>query len=439
MFLVLLVTIFSAVFISFNVFIRNYISETVKTQLSTLTASFSQHGTDLREQKQSELPDISSQSKSKIGTHAEVFVLNNKYEVVKHDDSVNENELIQMANAIRIKGLPLGEIDRLYVRTDTNNYYISILEDEKEGHSFFVFFVNVTSIESLVYTINMALLLILIITLAISFLIANLIANSITRPVKQLFSFATQIGKGDFTTVEHSFVDIEFNELSAELNQSAVKLEKYNTEQQTFFQNVSHELRTPLMSIKCHAEGIEQNLMDKKNSSRIIISETDRLSELVDDLLYISRIESEQKPQMQENDLRETLSFCAETLKPIADKDGINFVFNFDDKPVLFNYNEKQMTRAFLNLISNALRYAKSVVTLNCKVINNSILITVIDDGNGISHNDLPHIFERFYKGNDGKYGIGLSLVKLVIDLHCGAITVSSDTQTIFKLTFPIK
>ena len=436
MFLLLLVAIFSAVFIAFNVFINNYIGETVKSQLSALTSSFSQHDDELKKQEQSDLPDISSQAKSKIGTHAEVFVLSSNYEIEKHDESIDENELIQIAEVIKSREMSLDEIDKLYIRTDAEDYYISVLKDTKEGHSFFVFFVNVTSIENLVDTINIALFVILIIMLAIGFLIANMIANSVTKPVKQLSEFATQIGKGDFTTKKQSFVDIEFNELSAEMNKSAEKLEKYDAEQRAFFQNVSHELRTPLMSIKCHAEGIEQSLMDKENGVRIIISETDRLSELVDDLLYISRIEAEQKPEMQENDLRETLSFCAETLKPIADKGNIKFTFDFDDAPVMLRYNEKHMTRAFLNLIANALRYAKSTITLECKTVGETVATTVIDDGNGISKADLPHIFERFYKGKDGKYGIGLSIVKLVVGLHDGEISVNSNELTSFKMTF---
>ena len=439
MFLLLLVAIFSAVFIAFNVFINNYIAETVKSQLSVLTSSFSQHDDELKKQEQFDLPDISSQAKSKIGTHTEVFVLSSNYEIEKHDESIDENELIQMAEVIKNKEMSLDEIDKMYIRTDAEDYYISVLKDAKEGHSFFVFFVNVTSIENLVDTINSALFVILIIMLAISFFIANMIANSVTKPVKQLSKFAMQIGKGDFTTKEQSFVDIEFNNLSTEMNRSAEKLEKYDAERRDFFQNVSHELRTPLMSIKCHAEGIEQNLMDKENSSRIIISETDRLSELVDDLLYISRIEAEQKPEMQENDLRETLSFCSETLKPIADKGNIKFTFDFDDAPVMLCYNEKHMTRAFLNLIANALRYAQSTITLECKTVGETVVTTVIDDGNGISKDDLPHIFERFYKGKDGKYGIGLSIVKLVVGLHDGKITVNSDKLTSFEMTFPSK
>ena len=437
MFILLLLVIFLAVFIAFNVFISHYIDDAVKEQLLALTTSFAAHSDENKNHEQSDIPDISAQDKSKVGTNAEVFVLNENYEVVKHSDSMDKNELEQIAKVIENSGSVLDKIDRLYVETKTNDYYISIIRDKKEEHSFFAFFVNVTNIKSLVSTINIVLGIVFAIALMVSFFIANLIAKSITKPVKKLSDFATQIGRGDFTTNDSHFIDTEFNDLNAEMNKSAAKLEAYDAEQRAFFQNVSHELRTPLMSIKCHAEGIECDLMNKEDSSRIIISETNRLSEMVDDLIYISRIETDEILPMQKNDLRETLSFCAESLKHLADKDGKQFIFDFDDTPVLLNYNEKHMTKVFLNLIINALRYALSTITLSCKRVNGDIVVKVVDDGYGISKADLPHIFERFYKGRDGKYGIGLSIVKLVVDLHGGKIFVNSAKLTEFEMIFP--
>lgn len=437
MILLLLIGVFCAVFLAFNIFINSYIVTNVKSQLSELATNFSRHDAE-EEQEQSELPNIKDGSKSKIGMQGGIFLLNSSYEVEKYYASLDENELIQIAKELKAENIKFEKIDRLFIETDLGDYYISCVKDEKEESAVFVFFVNVTSIVTLVDTINTALGAIMIVMLLISFFIANLIAGSITKPVRKLAEFATQLGKSDFSANNYSFIDIEFNELSAEMNKTAEKLDQSDTEQRTFFQNVSHELRTPLMSIKCHAEGIEHNLMDKENSSRIIISETDRLSEMVEDLLYISRIEKEKKPAMQENDLRETLSFCAETLKPVADKNGKQFVFDFDDAPTTLSYNEKHMTRACLNLIANALHYAKTTVTLSCKTVNGSVIIEVIDDGNGISGADLPHIFERFYKGKDGKYGIGLSIVKLIVGMHRGEIYVSSDEATKFKMVFPV-
>jgi len=223
-------------------------------------------------------------------------------------------------------------------------------------------------------------------------------------------------------------------------NQTARQLYNYDSEQKTFFQNVSHELRTPLMSIRGYAEGIEYGLTEPVKSSRIIISEADRLTEMVEDLLFISRIDSlTQNTEMSEGDLRETFTLCAESLHSLADKRNVRFIYEFDDKAVLFIYNEKYMHRALYNLIANAIRYAKSEITLTCKNENGKILVAVSDDGDGISPELRPHVFERFYKGKDGKHGIGLSIVESVVKLHGGEITVSCDGLTSFRIVFNSK
>lgn len=94
------------------------------------------------------------------------------------------------------------------------------------------------------------------------------------------------------------------------------------------------------------------------------------------------------------------------------------------------------MYRAFANLISNALRYARHTIILCCQQTNRQIEICVIDDREGVSPEDMPHISERFYKGRDGKHGIGLSIVKAVVELHLGKITVNCEQGTCFRIIF---
>lgn len=275
------------------------------------------------------------------------------------------------------------------------------------------------------------------VAMVICFLTANLIAGSVTKPLRKLTEFAGEIGKGNFAAQKFDFTDVEFDELLAAMNQSAEKLDVYDKDQRAFFQNVSHELRTPLQSIRCYAEGVEYGLMDAQKSSITIVNETDRLSELVEDLLYISRVDSiTNHMEKRENDLRDTLALCAEGQKLLAEKRGITLVYQFDENAVLFAYHEKHMYRAFSNLISNGLRYARTTVTLCCHQLDGRIAVSVIDDGKGMTPEELPHIFERFYKGWDGKHGIGLSIVKSVVELHGGEISVNCNKETCFTMIF---
>lgn len=439
MLLLMLVIVFSCVFLAFNLFMRNYIRSNVETQLDDLVGGYGENENKLEDRPQDDnsLPDLSDQPKNKIGARGEVFIVDSDYNIKGYNTDGDIDEQLQIASYLQDKDVSFESAQYIFVRTEQSEYYISSVEDSEHPGSFFIFYVNVSGIYSLMNTVNFAMAVIVAAAMAICFIIANLIAGSVTSPVKKLRVFADEIGRGSFVRKEFSFRDIEFDELGEAMNQSAEKLDLYDKDQRTFFQNVSHELRTPLMSIRCYAEGVEHGLMDPQKAGATIISETDRLTDLVEDLLYISRVDSiTNQFEKQENDLRETLSLCAESLKTMLDKGGLRIEYQFDEEPVLFAYNEKHMYRAFINLISNALRYARETIILRCLQTGEQIEISVIDDGKGIASDELPHIFERFYKGRDGRHGIGLSIVKSVVELHRGEITVNCDQGTCFKIVF---
>ncbi|MHB8064429.1 MAG: sensor histidine kinase [Ruminiclostridium sp.] len=440
MILLLLIAVFVTIFLSFNFFINSYIKTNIASQLNAFWNIHGQYNLKQENDGRSYLPDMSKQPKNKIGVKTEAFVMDEGYHILNlygNEDNEKLQESEQVASYLKEHKSPLEEINNLHLRTQDEDYYISITNDPKQESSFIIFYVNATMISSFADTINFLLIVVMLIAAILSFFIAALIANSVTKPVRQLSSFARQIGCGDFTVQNFSYTDKEFKELADVMNQTVRQLSNYDSEQKTFFQNVSHELRTPLMSIKCYAEGIEYGLMENVKSSRIISEEVDRLSEMVEDLLCISRINNiTENVEMQENDLRETFSLCAENLKSIADKANIKLIYDFAEAPVLFKYNDKYMYRALSNLITNALRYAKSQIILVCKNEGKTVKLSVADDGEGISADALPYIFERFYKGKSGKHGIGLSIVKSVVNLHGGKISVTINNGTCFLIEF---
>lgn len=442
----MLAVVFTSIFIAFNLFINSYILSNVHLQLDELVKDYGTHDEKGKEKPQggSRVPNLSGQKKNKIGASGEVLMLNGAYELLGYNASsagADEEELKQIASCLKDQGVSLSNAQYVFVDTGRGEYYISSIAYMGQSDAYLVFYVGVAGLNNLVNTGNLTMLVIVVAAMLICFFIARLIAGSVTKPVKEISSFAEEIGKGNFQRQEFSFQDKEFEELGEAMNQAAEKLDLYDRDQRTFFQNVSHELRTPLQSIRCYAEGVACGLMEPEKSGATIIAETDRLSALVEDLLYISRVDNlSAHVEMQENDLRETLALCAENLKTVASKNGLHIVYQFDDDPVLFTYNEKHMYRAFSNLIANAVRYARATITLRCVQASGHIEVSVMDDGPGISPGDLPHVFERFYKGKDGKHGIGLSIVKSVVELHGGEITVyCDDAGTRFTIRFPAK
>ena len=217
-------------------------------------------------------------------------------------------------------------------------------------------------------------------------------------------------------------------------------IEKEAERQQTFFQNASHELKTPLMAIQGYAEGIQAGVTDTGSAAEVILEESDRMTELVDELLDISKIDmGRQQLTLSEMDIRELLYDSIRAVEPTAAAGGIAIVPDFPETPVIVNCDDTRLHRAITNILSNGIRYARSELRLTCRTDKRHVTIRIQDDGDGIAEEDLPHIFDRFYMGKSGKSGIGLALTKETIHLHKGTIRAyNGDSGAVFEISIPV-
>lgn len=217
-------------------------------------------------------------------------------------------------------------------------------------------------------------------------------------------------------------------------------IEKEAERQQTFFQNASHELKTPLMAIQGYAEGIQAGVMDTASAAEVILKESDRMTELVDELLDISKIDMGRQPlTLSEMDVRELLYDSIRAVEPTAAAGGIAIVPDFPEEPVMVSCDDTRLRRAVTNILSNGVRYARSELRLTCRTKKRHATIRIQDNGDGIAEADLPHIFDRFYMGKSGKSGIGLALTKEIIHLHKGTIRAyNGDGGAVFEITIPV-
>ena len=216
-------------------------------------------------------------------------------------------------------------------------------------------------------------------------------------------------------------------------------IEKEAERQQTFFQNASHELKTPLMAIQGYAEGIQAGVMDAGGAAEVILAESDRMTELVEELLDISKIDmGRQRLTLSETDIRELLYDGIRVVEPIA-AGGITIVPDFPEEPVMVSCDDTQLRRAVTNILSNGVRYARSELRLTCRADKRHVTIRIQDDGDGIAEENIPHIFDRFYMGRSGKSGIGLALTKEIIHLHRGTIRAyNGETGAVFEISIPV-
>ena len=210
-------------------------------------------------------------------------------------------------------------------------------------------------------------------------------------------------------------------------------IEKEAERQQTFFQNASHELKTPLMAIQA-------GVMDTGGAAEVILAESDRMTELVDELLDISKIDmGRQRLTLSEMDIRELLYDSIRAVEPAAAASGITIAPDFPEEPVMVSCDDTQLRRAVTNILSNGVRYARSQLCLTCRANKHHVTIRIQDDGDGIAEEDIPHIFDRFYMGRSGKSGIGLALTKEIIHLHKGTIRAyNGDSGAVFEISIPV-
>ena len=286
---------------------------------------------------------------------------------------------------------------------------------------------------------------ILFVLMTVMFLLAEIasyfLANSITRPIEKLGDFALDMSKGNFESNDFEFIDIELENLNAALNESVRRLGVSDKAQKDFFQNASHELRTPIMSIKIYAEGIAYGVMEPNQAAETIMAETDRLSELVTDLLYITKIDTESTAYKPDKiDLIAMIEACIKHHKAVAEKKGIGFKFDFEGSHFDYECVPELLSRAVDNLISNAIRYAVDEVTIQFRKNEMGIQIVVMDDGDGIDEETLPQVFERFYKGSGGITGIGLAIVKSIAEQHKGYVSAENakDKGAVFTISLPM-
>ena len=180
--------------------------------------------------------------------------------------------------------------------------------------------------------------------------------------------------------------------------------------------------------------------MDTASAAEVILEESDRMTELVEELLDISKIDmGRQQLALSETDIRELLYDSIRAVEPTAAASGITIVPDFPEEPVIVSCDDTRLRRAVTNILSNGVRYARSELCLTCRADKRHVAIRIQDDGDGIAEADLPHIFERFYMGKSGKSGMGLALTKEIIHLHKGTIRAyNGDTGAVFEISIPV-
>lgn len=330
----------------------------------------------------------------------------------------------------------------IFINDGASSYYLKYkVYNNDEKILTIVAYADVTFILQFTDKLHDTLILIMIFSAIAAILFIWVINRKIDNSFNKLKSYILSIGKrqerNDIGQLDYS----EFNEVLNAVNEMSSMIDRANDSQKQFFQNASHELRTPLMSIQGYAEGIASGVhKDNRSSAEIIVKQSQKMSKLVDELLFLSRMDTNAQLNIDSFDIKELIYDCTWRIKGICDKKGIAIVHELYNKEMFITADEEKIDRAVINILTNAARYAKSTIRVCCKMDNDSCDIMISNDGDAISKEDLPHIFDRFYKGKGGNFGIGLAIVKEILKQHGGTLSVESDVDnTTFIMSLPIK
>lgn len=274
--------------------------------------------------------------------------------------------------------------------------------------------------------------------------------QSIVNPVRKINSTAQKIADGDFNARidSHRYND-EIGELCETINYMAGEIGDGDRMKNEFISTISHELRTPLTAIKGWGETLEQvGSADPtlfKKGLDVIISESERLSGLVEDLLDFSRIQSGRMSMRKEKlDVLAELDDAVFVFKERAIREGIELIYNAPTLPAPMEGDGDRIKQVFVNILDNAIKYTGQggTVLTTAQIDSEKIEITVADTGCGIPQADLPRVKEKFYKANTSVRGsgIGLAVTDEIVRLHNGTLQIDSreGEGTTVTITFPI-
>ena len=240
-------------------------------------------------------------------------------------------------------------------------------------------------------------------------------------------------------------------ELSLQLEQAeADKLREFDQLKSTFFANISHEFRTPLTLIKTPLQDLIKGKLkgSPEKYFRIMNRNADRLMNLINQLLDLSKLESGKMQLLAgEGNIGKFTRAIAFSFESLAMRKQIDFQVNITKQPITGFFDKDKLEKILTNLLSNAFKFTpeEGRILIEADKKEDSYIIKVLDNGMGISSNQLPHIFERFYQVSDASdvqasSGVGLALTKELVELHHGKITVESeeDKGTVFTVLLPI-
>ncbi len=285
----------------------------------------------------------------------------------------------------------------------------------------------------------------------LSLLAIYFVSERISRPLKEMSYAAKSFAKGKFDVRVPVRGNDEVAELATAFNNMAGSLEKLEEDRSIFLSNISHDLRTPMTTISGFIDGILSGTIPKDKADyylEIVASEVKRLARLVNSLLSITRLESgERKFNMVSFDICEMARQVLISFESKIDEKRLDITFECDSDNMLVTADSDAIHQVVYNLIDNAIKFSNEAGELKLRIHNTDkkTVVSVRNSGNGISAEDIPHVFDRFYKSDRSRgldktgLGLGLYISKTIIDQHGEEMWVKSEEGVFCEFAFTLE
>ena len=295
--------------------------------------------------------------------------------------------------------------------------------------------VSLEAVDKGISNIIVFFLIISITVLIFSILVSTILAKNIVVPIKKLTIVAEEMAGGDLGVRSDTNSRDEIGKLAKTLDYMAEEIQKREQLKNEFISSISHELRTPLTAIKGWVITLDDSQTDKdtlKMGLNIIEKETDRLVNMVEELLDFSRLSSGKMTlNKKEVSIKAISDYIDVYMSARARRENKRLNINLDSENKKIYVDIDRIKQVLINLLDNAFKFteAEGTISISFTAVEGSLKIVVQDDGSGITKEDLPRVKEKFYKGKNAKSknGIGLSICDEIVKLHNGEIFIESE------------
>ncbi|WP_298841748.1 sensor histidine kinase [Clostridium sp.] len=323
---------------------------------------------------------------------------------------------------------------------DKKMFYVITKYSNANKSGFLLSYMWDTYRNSLLKTLLQKLLIITFIAVVVSLSLALTLAKYITSPLIKLEKNVKKISEKKWDEAIVSDRQDEIGSLAKSIENMRKELIKRDESQQWMLQNISHELKTPVMVIRSYSEAVGDGIFPKgdlKSSMGIISSEAERLEKRIKDLLYLSKLEYLSKHQATYGkiDIKEIVEDVVGKLK-FAHK---NLNWNINIPNIEFKGIKQQWIVVIENILDNQIRYASKEINISIEQKEKFTFICIHNDGEKIPKEDIAKVFNKFEKGKAGKFGLGMAIVKYIVEYHNGEIYAVNENEGVsFYIKIPV-